>query len=280
MQLRQYTNVPQSVSEALLSVSEIPHFADCAHVTGSHHFFDAAQKFSPKDSRPSPLVSSSHVRREQSLPITKDSNKHTHYKILRMVLHRAPNVLRMCSTCVLRPMRTRFPRPMPPPPRAQTCKGAHRAHTARYAHQPRSETHHPHKRHLMPHQHAAYQPRLINIVQAVHTQHEQQHGHEDAAAEVLAHAAHLLQRALLRARAFDHPVEQLARLRARRSVGSASGVVLRSNACTKPWRCWSGWPAARSPRGWPAPALETAAGTSSSPTPRTPRPCRCLRWRS
>eukprot|EP00966_Prymnesium_polylepis_P097351 2255191-Prymnesium_polylepis.1 len=41
-------------------------------ITVAHHFFDAAQKLSPNDSRPSPLVSSSHVRKEQSLPITKD----------------------------------------------------------------------------------------------------------------------------------------------------------------------------------------------------------------
>jgi hypothetical protein len=39
-----------------------------------------------------------------------------------------------------------LPTPNAPPSRAQTCKGAHRAHTARYAHQPRSETHHPHKK--------------------------------------------------------------------------------------------------------------------------------------
>eukprot|EP00966_Prymnesium_polylepis_P054017 1248644-Prymnesium_polylepis.1 len=38
-------------------------------------------------------------------------------------------------------MRMRFPRPRAPPPRAQTCPGAHSAHTARLVHKPRCVTH-------------------------------------------------------------------------------------------------------------------------------------------
>ena len=95
--------------KALHEICPIAPLPQCAaqtnHWRSTLNFFDAAQKLSPKDSLPSPLVSSSHIRKEQSLTITKYSKKHTHYQILRIVLHtcsgRAPDVLRTCSEYVI-----------------------------------------------------------------------------------------------------------------------------------------------------------------------------------